>query len=71
MKKKCLNISYEQTKELIKNGFNLNLKVTISTKLYENRLQKQNDQRKYYYLPFIKGESHILSYLDVLNRLSS
>ncbi len=71
IKKKCLNISTAESITILKKSFNLNLKATISTKLIESRLKREQSQRKYYYLPFIKGASNILSFDDVAVSLFS
>lgn len=71
IKRKCLNISTEDSVRILKKSFNLNLKATISSNLIESRLKKEQSQRKYYFIPFIKGVSHILNFDDVLLELCS
>jgi hypothetical protein len=71
IKRKCLNISSSDSTIILKKSFNLNLKATISTNLIESRLKKEQSQRKYYYLPFMKGGSDILSFDDVMLSLLS
>lgn len=51
---------------MLKKSFNLNLKAIVSPRLMESRLKKSQSDRTYFYLPFIEGTSHILSYQDVL-----
>jgi hypothetical protein len=65
VKRRCLKITSSESVSILKKSFNLNLKATISTNLIESRLKKEQSQRKYYFLPFIKGTSNILSFDDV------
>jgi hypothetical protein len=65
IKRRCLNITTADSVSILKKSFNLNLKATISTNLIESRLKKEQSQRKYYFLPFVKGASNILSFDDV------
>lgn len=71
IKRACLNLTPTEAVSILKKSFNLNLKATISTTLIESRLKKEQSQRKYYFLPFVKGASNILSFDDVLRLLHS
>lgn len=65
LKKKCLGLSASEVYDILKKSFNLNLKAIVSTRLMESRLKKSQSDRTQFYLPFIEGTSHILSYQDV------
>ena len=62
-------ISMEEMREMLKKIFNLNLKATVSHHLMEERIRRSQSERKYYFLPYVDGISHILSFSNVFELL--